>query len=149
MKHDELRAITHNIADSLASGTGLMIGVYCTDVFEEARRSGAGFIDVDFLAGTAGGGASAALSDAVRLYAHAFEQLCRRHAVPVTVFREVMVRYSSTRAGNRFTVTLKDEGGRWSVTDYTAWPGARLKEIDEQGRLRPRRVVRGRHGLTP
>ena len=37
MKHDELRSIGHNIADSLASGCGLMIGVYDMDIFGEAE----------------------------------------------------------------------------------------------------------------
>lgn len=33
MKFGVLRSIGHNIADSLASGIGLMIGVYTTNVF--------------------------------------------------------------------------------------------------------------------
>ena len=36
MKHAELRACAHNVADSLASGIGLMIGHYDMDVFGEA-----------------------------------------------------------------------------------------------------------------
>jgi hypothetical protein len=32
MKHDDLRSIGHNIAHSLASGIGLMIGVYNMDI---------------------------------------------------------------------------------------------------------------------
>ena len=36
MKFDQLRAIGHNIADSLAGGMGLLIGVYRTDIFDEA-----------------------------------------------------------------------------------------------------------------
>ncbi len=52
MKFDELRSIGHNIADSLASGTGLLIGIYGTDIFGEASRSPERFITVDFLTGT-------------------------------------------------------------------------------------------------
>ena len=37
MKFDELRSIGHNIADSLASGIGLLIGYYQMDIFGEAR----------------------------------------------------------------------------------------------------------------
>jgi hypothetical protein len=55
MKFDQLRAIGHNIADSLAGGMGLLIGVYRTDIFDEAGRSPEGFIIVDFLTGTATG----------------------------------------------------------------------------------------------
>lgn len=36
MKFDTLRSIGHNIADSLGSGIGLLIGVYEMDVFGEA-----------------------------------------------------------------------------------------------------------------
>ena len=56
MKFGELKSIGHNIADSLASGIGLMIGVYETDVFGEARATSAGFIEVDFLNGSTMGG---------------------------------------------------------------------------------------------
>jgi hypothetical protein len=49
MKHAELRSIVHNVADSLASGIGLMIGVYNSDTFGEAARSPSGLITVDFL----------------------------------------------------------------------------------------------------
>lgn len=37
MKFDTLRSIGHNIADSLGSGIGLLIGVYEMDVFGERQ----------------------------------------------------------------------------------------------------------------
>lgn len=52
MKFDELTSIGHNIADSLASGIGLLVGVYEMDVFGEARRSPEPCIVVDFVSGT-------------------------------------------------------------------------------------------------
>ena len=68
MKHDQLRSIAHNIADSLASGIGLLIGVYEMDIFGEASTSKQGFITVDFLNGTtAGGTASDSLMKAIQL----------------------------------------------------------------------------------
>ncbi len=33
MKLGELKSLGHNIADSLASGVGVLIGVYVTDIF--------------------------------------------------------------------------------------------------------------------
>ena len=73
MKFDQLRSIGHNIADSLASGAGLMVGFYEMDVFGEAARSSEGFIEVDFLAGiSSGGSASPYLARAVELYRDAW-----------------------------------------------------------------------------
>jgi hypothetical protein len=43
MKFGELKSIGHNIADSLASGIGLMIGVYEMDIFGEAANSHEGY----------------------------------------------------------------------------------------------------------
>lgn len=76
MKHGELRAFVHNVADSLASGIGLLIGVYGTDVFGEARLSHDGSLTVDFLNGTiVEGGASKSLAAAVSLYREALAKL--------------------------------------------------------------------------
>jgi hypothetical protein len=47
MKFDELRSIAHNIADSLASGNGFLIGVYDMHLFGEASQSPEGFMTVD------------------------------------------------------------------------------------------------------
>jgi hypothetical protein len=51
MKFGTLKSIGHNVADSLASGVGLMIGVYEMDVFGEVTSTPEGFIEVDFLTG--------------------------------------------------------------------------------------------------
>ena len=56
MKHDQIRSVAHNIASSLASGTGLLIGMYEMNVFGEAASSPEGFIKIDFLTGTTSGG---------------------------------------------------------------------------------------------
>ena len=69
MKQGKLRSIAHNVADSFASGVGIPIGVYVTDVFGEAEKSPDHFITVDFLRGkVAAGSGSAGLEGAVRLY---------------------------------------------------------------------------------
>ena len=45
MKFSQLRAIGHNIADSLADGNGFLIGHYDMQLFEEVGRSSEGFIE--------------------------------------------------------------------------------------------------------
>jgi hypothetical protein len=65
MKFGKLKSLGHNVADSMASGIGFVIGVYGMDVFGEAAASNEGFIAVDFLGGTTTGAIpSAGLSQA-------------------------------------------------------------------------------------
>jgi hypothetical protein len=52
VKFRQLESIAHNLADSLGSGVGLLVGIYELDIFGEARRSVEGYITVDFLKGT-------------------------------------------------------------------------------------------------
>ena len=100
MKFDELRSIGHNIADSLASGIGLLIGYYQMDIFGEASRSPEGVITVDFLTGTCPVGApSQSLAKAIALYKNALVDLCTRHGTSIAVFRELSARYSADAYG--------------------------------------------------
>jgi hypothetical protein len=46
-----IKAIGHHLADSFASGIGLLVGYHAMDVFAEAAASEEGFILVDFLNG--------------------------------------------------------------------------------------------------
>lgn len=143
MKHDVLRSVAHNLAASLASGVGLLIGVYELDVFGDAARSPGGFITVDFLRGCVRGGRpSTRLADAVRLYRKALPRLCQRQGVAVSDFVELTVRYSTTPIEPRFMVTVTDRNGRQSGVEYGGFDGQRVKMIDGGGRLRPRPVRR-------
>jgi hypothetical protein len=56
VKFRHLESIAHNVADSLGSGIGMLVGRYEMDIFGEANRSPEGFIVVDFLTGTSSGG---------------------------------------------------------------------------------------------
>src|ERR1043166_6803335 len=97
MKFGTLKSIGHNIAESLASGIGRMIGVYEMDVFGEAAAAPEGFIEVDFLTGEASGGkASPDLKRAVKLYADALSDLCKRHGVDPSDFQHLSARFSGT-----------------------------------------------------
>jgi hypothetical protein len=137
MKFDELRSIGHNIADSLASGIGLLIGYYRMDVFGEASRSPEGFITVDFLAGMCPIGApSQSLARAVALYKNALADLCTRHGTSIETFRELTARYLVDAHGKRFIVTVEDQQGRRSIDEYVGMPGRRPKVLDHLGRVR-------------
>lgn len=137
MKFDELRAIGHNIADSLASGIGLLIGYYQMDIFGEAGRSPEGFITVDFLTGTCPVGTpSQSLARAIALYKDALSDLCTRHGTSISAFRELTARYSVDAYGTRFIVTTEDQQGHRSTDDYVGVPGRRPKVIGHLGRVR-------------
>lgn len=69
MKIGTLRAIAHNIADSLGSRCGLLIGVYDMNVYGEAKKSPGGVIAIDFLAAKAiRGKVSRTLGSAIAKY---------------------------------------------------------------------------------
>ena len=139
MKHAELRAIVHNVADSLGSGIGLMIGHYEMDVYGEAQRSSGGAITVDFLQGTVvEGEPSASLAESVALYRDAFTSLCLKAGGSVAELTEAKARFWSDALSRRFTVTVVSKDGRRSTTDYAGTPGQRVKVLDGLGRLRPK-----------
>lgn len=141
MKFRQLKSIGHNIADSLASGVGLLIGEYDLDVYGEAQQSPDGFLLVDFLEGTVSGDhISESLAHAVSAYAEALPGLCTRHGTNVSVFQELTARYSLNMQGQRrFVVTVEDKNGRRSVDEFIGSPGKRAKELDRLGRVRPKR----------
>jgi hypothetical protein len=145
VKHGELRSIAHNVADSFASGIGIPIGVYGTDVFGEAEESPDGFITIDFLHGNvAAGCASERLEGAVRLYRDVLEGVCRKHGVSVSAFRMMTARYSDRGRGSRVVVTIEDGKGRRSVDEYVSMPLRHMKVVDDLGRVRTlRRARRG------
>jgi hypothetical protein len=140
MKFGQLRSIAHNIADSLASGIGLLIGVYEMDIFGEARRSPQRCIVVDFLSGKPiVGNASPYLTRAIVLYRGALFNLCKKHGSSPAEFHELTVRYSTDFIGPRFSVTVENRQGRRSVDEYVGVPGRRIRTLDHLGRVRRRR----------
>ena len=129
MKFGELKSIGHNIADSLASGIGLMIGVYEIDVFGEARTSSAGFIEVDFLNGeTSGGAPSKKLQRAIELYRDQLDSLCKRHGTRREIFEVLKARYATDKVyGPFYTVEIADHSGRSATDKFIGVPGRRLR----------------------
>jgi len=147
MKHGELLSIAHNVADSLASGIGMMIGVYDMDVFAEAAGSPGGVIAVDFLRGAVlEGEASGSLRRAIRLYRRALPALFARHGGSLDGVGAMEARFWSDRLGPRFSVTVEDSNGRRSSADYAGLPGKRLAALDPLGRVRRKPVKVTRRG---
>jgi hypothetical protein len=129
MRFSALKSVGHNIADSLASGIGLMIGVYEMDVFGEAAAGAEGYIEVDFLRGTTSGSpASRKLLRAISLYKDALPDLCQKHGVKVEGFKTLRVRFGVDRAyGRHFAVTVANGSGKISTDRYLGVPGRRLR----------------------
>lgn len=128
MKFAELKSIGHNIADSLASGIGLAIDCYQSDIFGEATRSSGGYIIVDFLAGRSiEGEASTSLDGAIALYRDFLPDLCKSHGVDVQAFKALTARFGVDPVyRGHFTVTVEDQTGKRSVDHYVGSPGRRL-----------------------
>jgi hypothetical protein len=129
MKFSELKSIGHNVADSLSSGIGLLVGCYEMNVYGEASSSLEGYMIVDFLTGeTEGAQPSNYLRDAILRYKSAFGSLCQKHGVEVGAFKTLKAKFAvDARYGGHFTVTVEDQNGRRSVDHYIGVPGRRIR----------------------
>jgi len=137
VKHDQLRAMAHNIADSLASGLCLMIGFREVDVFAEARRSPDRTLRVDFLNGTVSGVVpSRALKEAVSAFKTALPEICTGHRVPLAAVRQLSAEFHASGLIRLVSVTVEDDKGRRSVDDYAGVPLKRIRVLDSLGRVR-------------
>lgn len=139
MKHKVLRSIGHNIADSLASGCGFLVGLYFFDIFAEAAARPGGFVEIDFLSGKADGEPSASLAELAGLYAGALPKLCASQGASDRHFAVLTARFYRAADGMRFDVTVEDKAGRRTVDHYLGLSGARPKSLDPLGRVRTRR----------
>lgn len=143
MKHDELRSIAHNVAASLSGGTSFLVGYYALDVYDAARQSPTGAVVIDFLRGTMEPALGPSeLLQAVAAFPAALPGLCEKHGITSTAFKEMSARYWATPQGGRFTVTVADQSGKSTETDYGGYDGQRSKVLDTEGRLRPKSIRR-------
>ena len=131
MKLSNLKSLGHNIADSMASGIGFLIGVYEMDVFAEAAASEEGHITVNFLDGTSTGGTpSPDLAQAIRQYRDALPSLCAKHAIDLAEIKLLIARFGTDAAyGPHFKVTVGNMSGRVSTDQYIGMPGRRLRKV--------------------
>jgi hypothetical protein len=138
LKHDELRAIAHNVATSLAGGCSFIIGVYDVDILGAVRQAPEGEVTVDFLNGTT---SSTPLARTAVLFQAALPAFCEKHGVAVSAFREMSARYRASDNGLRFVVRVVDQSDRATETEY-GWFGERAKTLDGAGRIRPKPIQR-------
>ena len=142
MKHDELRAVAHNLAASVA-GCSFVVGIYDTDLSGALSLSPEGSATADFLRGTLEPPLpGTALAQAVALVPDALPAFCEKHGVSSAAFQQLTVRYWLAVDGPRFSVIVTDTNGHHSETDYAGWEGKRTKRRDELGRVR-RVPIRG------
>jgi hypothetical protein len=140
MKIGILRAIAHNVADSLGSGCGLLIGVYEMNVYGEAKKSPGQVIAIDFLAAEAiEGRASPMLASAIKKYRKALPMLCTKHGASIEDFKTLTARYSVDAFTRRLVVTVRDRVGRCYVDEYVGIPARHIKVTDHLGRVRTQR----------
>jgi hypothetical protein len=140
MKIGTLRAIAHNIADSLGSDLGVLAGVYYVNVFGQARRSPGEVVSIDFLAAKATKGRiSPALKTAIAKYRKALPNLCAKHGASVEDFKTLTASYSTETLDRRIVVTIRDRLGRCCVDEYIGTPARRVKVTDRLGRVRTKR----------
>jgi len=140
MKTRVLRAIAHNIADSLGSGCGLLIGVYDINVYGEAKKSPGKVVAIDFLAAkTIEGRVSRTLASAIEKYRKALPNLCTKHGASIEDFKTLTARYSAGALNRRIVVTVRDRLGRCYVDEYVGIPARRVKVTDHLGRIRTKR----------
>lgn len=129
MKLGELKSLGHNLADSFASGIGLLVGVYEMDVFAEAAASDPGYIEVNFLDASATGSAiSPTLLGAIKIYSNAFLELCKKHRIDPSQIKTLTARFGTDSVyGAHFTVSVESIDGRSSTDRYIGFPGKRLR----------------------
>jgi hypothetical protein len=140
MKIGTLRAIAHNIADSLGSGCGLLIGVYDMNVYGEARKSASGVIAIDFSAAKATQGkVSRPLASAIAKYRATLSELCAKHGASIEDFKTLTARYSGDAFNRRIVVTIRNHIGRCYVDEYIGMPARHIKVTDHLGRVRTKR----------
>ena len=140
MKIGILRAIAHNIVDSLGSGCGLLIGVYDMNVYGEANKSPGKVIAIDFLAAKAiEGRVSRTLVTAIKKYREVLPNLCAKHGASIEDFKTLTARYSADAFNRRIVVTVRDRVGRCYVDEYVGIPARHIKVTDHLGRIRTKR----------
>ena len=137
MKHATLRAIGHNLADSIASGCSLLLGVYEFDIFHEIAIADKEPVTMDFLNGVVcEGEASHPLRDIAARARHALPDMCASHGATLEDFAELKAKFFLSRTSRRFTIILTDVGGKRTEMDYHGSPARRMRNIDPLGRVR-------------
>ena len=144
MKHSELHAIVHNVAASLGAGVSMLTGFYTLDLFGNAASSKDRRVTIDFITGCViEGQPDRSTVIAAGLSAGALRRLVSEAGGSIADLTEA----SATYFGNRtFTVSVTDAGGKKTSADYQDHSGKRIRELDQQGRIRRRPARRSCDG---
>ena len=134
MKLGVLKSLGHNLADSFASGIGLLIGHHSMDVFAEAAASEPGFVEVNFLeASTAGSSVSNNLQGAINGYRDALPNFCSKHGIVLSQIKTLKAKFGSDKIyGPHFTVIVESVDGRSSTDRYIGFPARRLRTAKDK-----------------
>jgi hypothetical protein len=117
-----------------------MIGVFDVNVFAEARTNPKGSLTVDFLSGRVlDGETSKRLAEAIKLFREFLPSFCKTHGASIEDFREFGARYHA--GPSRFLVTIEDQRGKRSSTEYEGSSGRRALVTDGLGRVRKKRTT--------
>lgn len=129
MKIGILKSLGHNMADSMASGIGLLIGYYQMDVFAEAAAAPQGHLTVNLLTGTATDAVpSQSLARALALYRDALPAMCVKHGISLGEIKALEARFGTDAAyGRHFKVKVESALGKTSTDQYIGIPGRRLR----------------------
>ena len=136
MKHDQLRSIAHNLADSLACGC-FIIGYADIDMAAEAMANPDGEIVVDFLTGIIVGRASLELREVMASFAEAIPDFCVKNGVDAADFAKLTAKFSFDVLELRTEVAVADRKGRHTTDRYVGIPLKRPRVLDGLGRIRP------------
>ena len=140
MKHDQLRNIAHNLADSLACGC-FIIGYASINMAAEADANTNGKIVVDFLTGEIVGVATPELRKVMVCFAEAVPGFCVKNGVEVLDFTALTAEYSAECSSLMCEITIVDQMGRSTTDQYVGIPLKRPKILDARGRVRPMRGI--------
>jgi hypothetical protein len=145
MKHDDMRSIAHNLAHALTSDVSfLMQGIWCVDVFQEAAESADQRITVDFLSGVVTeGSASPFLRTAISRARDALPSFCAKLDGTREEFRLLKATFWAGESNRRVTVNVGDSTGQVSSDEYAGYPLARIRTLDDRGRVRKFPTKRG------
>ena len=136
MKHDQLRSIAHNLADSLASNC-FIIGYAYIDIIAESTANADGEIVVDFLTGKIVGQASPELHEVMASFAKVIPDFCVRNGVDSSDISELTAKFSTDVMGLTTEVSVVDRKGRRTTDKYVGIPLKRPRVLDDLGRVRP------------
>lgn len=136
MKHDQLRSIAHNLADSLASNC-FIIGFASIDMIAEAKANTEGEVVVDFLTGRILGRGSPELHEVMASFAKVIPDFCEKNGVDFADIASLTAKFSARSLDLRTEVVVVDHMGRRTTDRYDGIPLKRPKVLDALGRLRP------------